>query len=92
MRLIDADALERDMLEKGLYPVLVRRTLERQPTIDARPVVHGEWILGYVEPGYFTPGGNRPWICSNCGKVVSWCLDKPSEKFCSECGADMRGE
>lgn len=50
----------------------------------------GEWILGVVEAGYFTPGGNRPWICSRCGVVKSWMLDKPSEKYCHECGAKMK--
>ena len=50
----------------------------------------GRWVLGYVEPGWFTPGGNRPWVCSECGKVVSWMLDEPRENFCPNCGADMR--
>ena len=52
----------------------------------------GRWVLGNVKPGYFTPGGNRPWVCSECGEVVSWRIDKPMEKFCPNCGADMRGE
>ena len=52
-------------------------------------VRHGQWILGHVEPGYFTPGGNRPWICSECGKVESWSLDKPKMNYCSNCGAKM---
>ena len=51
----------------------------------------GEWVLGVVEPGYFTPGGNRPWICSKCGKVISWMLDKPRENYCPNCGAKMKG-
>ena len=50
----------------------------------------GEWVLGRVEPGYCTPGGNRPWICPKCGSVISWRLDKPTENFCPNCGADMR--
>ena len=50
----------------------------------------GEWVLGHVEPGYCTPGGNRPWVCSKCGCVISWRLDKPTENFCNNCGADMR--
>ena len=50
----------------------------------------GEWVLGHVEPGYCTPGGNRPWICPKCGSVISWRLDKPTENFCPNCGADMR--
>lgn len=70
----------------------VIKGIEEFPTVEAKEVVHGKWILGDVKPGYFTPGGNRPWICSECGKVVSWWLDKPTENFCSNCGADMRGE
>lgn len=58
---------------------------------DVVEVKHGRWILGHVEPGYFTPGGNRPWVCSECGQVVSWRLDKPKENFCTNCGAKMDG-
>lgn len=52
-------------------------------------IKHGRWILGHVEPGYFTPGGNRPWICSECGNIESWHLDKPETNYCSHCGAKM---
>lgn len=67
------------------------RYLKRQPAADVEEVKHGRWILGHVEPGYFTPGGNRPWVCSECGQVVSWRLDKPKENFCHNCGAKMNG-
>ena len=60
--------------------------------LNAEPVRHGEWVLGDVEPGYFTPGGNRPWICSECGQVVSWMLGKPNEKYCHNCGCKMDKE
>lgn len=66
--------------------------IKNAPTIEAEPVRHGEWVLGDVEPGYFTPGGNRPWICSECGQVVSWMLGKPNEKYCHNCGCKMDGE
>ena len=61
------------------------------PAADVEEVKHGHWVLGHVEPGYFTPGGNRPWVCSECGQVVSWWLDKPKENFCPNCGAKMNG-
>ena len=61
------------------------------PAADVAPVRHGRWILGYVEPGYFTPGGNRPWICSECEKVISWMLGEPLENYCPNCGAKMDG-
>lgn len=60
------------------------------PTADVVEVKRGRWVLGHVPPGYMTPGGNRPWICSECGGFESWRLDKPKRKFCGECGADMR--
>lgn len=59
---------------------------------ELESVRHGRWVLGDVEPVYFTPGGNRPWICSECGQVVSWMLGKPNEKYCPNCGAKMDKE
>lgn len=50
---------------------------------------HGRWILGHVSPGMLTPGGNRPWVCSECGAVISWRLDEPTTNYCSNCGAKM---
>lgn len=101
-RLIDADALQRkicrakcgceyeDCGNEG--DCAFDHFIFHAPTIEAEPVRHGEWVLGDVEPGYFTPGGNRPWICSECGQVVSWMLGKPNEKYCPNCGCKMDGE
>lgn len=48
-----------------------------EPTIEAEPVVHGRWILDeYGNPH-----------CSVCEHVQ----DAPTN-YCSECGADMRGD
>ena len=53
-----------------------------QPTVEAVPVVHGEW----------RHLGGDEWCCTECGHVIttegSW--EKPTKKFCEECGADMR--
>ena len=62
---------------------------EITPAADVAPVRHGRWVLGKVEPGYFTPGGNRPWICSECGYLASWMLDKPKDNYCPNCGCRM---
>lgn len=92
MRLIDADEVfcsdceEKDQCENVVCDV------KSMPTIDSESLrPQGEWVLGVVEPGYFTPGGNRPWICSECGKVISWMLDKPRENYCPNCGVKMKG-
>ena len=97
-RLIDADELFKEFERAAWYnnadrDEIAEEILLQMPTInpdDLRP--RGRWILGHVEPGYFTPGGNRPWICSNCGYLTSWMLDKPKENFCPNCGAKMIGE
>lgn len=58
------------------------KAVEELPAVEARSVVHGEWVHSFGDE----------WKCSECGDVIytegSW--DKPKAKFCEECGADMR--
>ena len=66
---------------KGLEP---SQYIEALPAADVAPVVYGRWAhLG---------GGE--WCCSACGFVLtaegSW--DKPTKKYCEDCGAKMDGE
>ena len=52
--------------------------IDEQPTIEAIPVVHGEWIA--------QDEGLTKFMCSICkGKNYGG-----HEKFCPNCGADMR--
>ncbi len=87
MRLIDADALGVGRCSRDVLPAdycagwngLIR-LLEKAPTVDAVPVVHGRWD----ENGY----------CTNCGKhapfwSVSSCYYK--SPYCQSCGAKMDG-
>ncbi len=57
--------------------------ISNQPTVDAVPMVHGRWVH---------LGGDE-WYCSACGFVIttegSW--DKPTKKYCEDCGAKMDG-
>ena len=57
--------------------------IENAPTVDAVEVVHGRW----------EHLGGDEWCCSACGEVTttegSW--EKPSKKYCYECGAKMVG-
>lgn len=73
-KLIDADALKQELIDKGFYPAIVRRTIERAPGVDAVPVMHGRWIKRPDERicpfcehrhGYF--GGKDLNYCPNCG-------------------------
>ena len=91
-----AEYIEREALRDALYDADAItmsgvKILNQFPVADVAPVRHGRWVLGNVEPGYFTPGGNRPWICSECEKVISWMLDKPKESYCPNCGPKMGG-
>lgn len=55
--------------------------IDRIPAADVVPVVHGRWAH---------LGGDE-WYCSACGFVLategSW--DKPTKKYCENCGAKM---
>lgn len=62
----------------------IQRLLRDTPTIEAVPVVHGEWINAYLY--------NKPMfaygICSQCGFIKHDISD--TLNFCPDCGADMR--
>lgn len=57
----------------ALYEVILR-----QPTIEAMPVVHGEWIA--------QDEGLTKFKCSRCASPNYG----GHEQFCPACGADMR--
>ena len=90
MRLIDADKLATGedycgcvIAHDGDAYIKVKDLIgyiEQQPTIEAQPVVHGEWVEG---------------CCTNCGAYIPTdsSIDFISEdecNYCYFCGADMR--
>ena len=81
MRLIDADNLK--IPSDAPYKASVKRVVAQQPTVEAVPVVHGDWILE-------EKAGVDYWCCSHCHKIRSEYYAKPKDNFCPECGADMR--
>jgi len=69
MRLIDVDALlVGDIYYDNVKCLVPTYEIERAPTVDAVPAVHGEWIKGYVCNQCFKHncGGLQPY-CPNCG-------------------------
>lgn len=93
MRLIDADEIDvREVICGASDFALdireaVQRMIDRQPTIEAVPVVHGEWVDDSIE---------SVWVrhkCSVCGfskimenrTVHDW-------SYCPNCGAKMDGK
>lgn len=55
--------------------------IEEMPSADVATVIHGKWAH---------LGGDE-WCCTNCGFVITtegrW--EKPTDKYCSNCGAKM---
>lgn len=99
MRLIDADALEKDIMSYKTMPeirkaicevidnaptiIYCNQTSEGLPLMDLRPRPQGKWI----EYAFKTCGGLGDWDykCSNCEKVYGG-----KYNFCPNCGAKMR--
>ena len=93
MRLIDADALEkflkrlrrelpkesRDFFTRDEMILNFQQYVHMEPTIDAMPVVRGEWIEHEDEME-----------CPQCGYFWNYC-DNDTERFncCPNCGAKM---
>ena len=83
----DPDVCESDLdghSDWGFGRENVRDVIRGVPAADVAPVVHGRWAH---------LGGDE-WCCSACGFVIttegSW--DKPTKKYCEDCGARMDGD
>jgi DNA-directed RNA polymerase subunit RPC12/RpoP len=94
MRLIDADALLNALntysdTENGNGHFLhgiksAQEQIDDAPTIDAMPVVRGEWTYEH-----------GAWACSKCGEDSPYGIDRKTVKFanyCPNCGAKMESE
>lgn len=102
MRLIDADALTADYIVPSTSTGTGNREyvslwqILNAPTIEQKT---GHWVKVH---GYFTPGGDPVWACSECGKGIhvygiehgTYGSDIADHQWvaCPNCGADMRGE
>ena len=61
---------------------LIIKGIENEPTVEAKEVVHGNWILRHIGAGHM-------WECSVCHKRPDIYVKKDTN-FCPHCGADMR--
>lgn len=94
MRLIDADAIIYEYERVFKTKFVKESVINKMPTVDAVPVVHGHWIFRDDGDVYeFYPCS----VCSKCGE--EWVLDamdfedfKFSAHFCPNCGAKMDEE
>lgn len=79
--LYDTTTLQRtDEITKAFLDF--RFLIMNAPTVGAKEVVHGEWILRHI-------GGGHMWECSVCHKRPDIYV-KNDTNFCPNCGADMR--
>ena len=92
MRLIDADALLKDVLTAGIGKTIIEYSesdigymIRKRPTVDAAPMKHGRWV--FVEQRFYMGGFINMLRCSLC--------KSPTDKeynYCPNCGARMDGE
>ena len=101
-RLIDADKFIewlgvghlRSPTEPCMSELNVKKAIELQPTVNAVPVVRGEWIL--IGRGRITK--SRDLKCSVCGNYfrvyddVTLNAGRGDANFCPSCGAKMDKE
>lgn len=100
-RLIDADKLKETIhinhyplrgginsIDNGMWTIGIDQAIDEQPTIDAVPVVHGHWIYD---------ASDMRCVCSECNhhlfqivRPVEFKSFAEQNKFCFNCGADMR--
>lgn len=103
MRLIDADALMKEFAKfvrrsnnSDFAPIptwndAVSLT-EDAPTVDAVERKRGEWVDNGLDSIGFMGIEYRLQKCSNCGETITKAPMQRLPNFCSNCGADMRGE
>ena len=86
-RLIDAEKIDFNEVFGGQSDFAkdtrgaAQSLIDAQPTVEAVPVVHGEWVNEYINRY-----GHPCHCCSVCGFHASY----QDKNFCPECGADMR--
>lgn len=93
MRLIDADKIDFNEVFVGASDFArdtreaAQSLIDAQPTIEAVPTVHGEWI--FKNDGAYR---KRRAYCSVCGKRsgIGGIESNQRKPFCPNCGADMR--
>lgn len=89
--IIDEDVFECSSIHEELVYLLEKvdgvlaEKIDDLPTIEARPVVHGEWIPRFGS-----------YYCSVCDEenyhAFNWVTGRYEDLYCPKCGADMRTE
>lgn len=83
-RLIDADRLKEVFSRNVANGDAFNQLIDMQPTVDAVPVRHGEWI----QLEFKSIWNNKLIVCSECGELFL-VQHVESEHYCRNCGAKM---
>ena len=86
MRLINADALLRDIEKYHLSDGMFQHWVEVQTTIDAEPMKHGKW-MEIIEVNEYGEPYQSGVYCSECGEISIY-----EPNYCPNCGAKMDAE
>ena len=84
VRLIDANAFMKYADAPSIYDTTdLKAMIAEQPTIEAVPVVRGEWVI--IDDGVLIGNGKHV-ECSNCG---AWSGQSEKPPYCKHCGSAM---
>ena len=93
MKLIEASYLKKMLMLEQKYTMissedfkLVIEAIDDAPTVDAAPVVHGEWSEKH---SMYVQDGAHKRKCSACNKYTNN-IGEPL-RYCPNCGAKMKG-
>lgn len=74
------------LVRKDAVEVVKVLCVEKEPSVDVAPVVHGRWIASEIP--------NEKYVCSICGGAC-WYYDYQAvvakSRYCPNCGAKMDG-
>ena len=62
--------------------------IDTQPTIEAVPVVRGEWKFCDISTSYLEPPSGDTCECSVCGFIID--VSETNYNFCPNCGKAVR--
>lgn len=93
-RLIEADALKEKAFFHEIDNVsyVEEEDIDNAPTVDAVERKRGRWVDNGLDSIGFMGIEYRLQKCSNCGETIAKAPMQRLPNFCSNCGADMRGE
>ena len=93
LNLFPDDNLYWDTNEGYFAPHYARTLLRNLPSVQPERKV-GKWIRGksWSEGAGMGESYGHYWKCNQCNNIVKGDWSQCGDNFCSECGADMRGE